>query len=99
MEAKYCPKCKQTKNATLFWKCPTRGDGLRAFCSSCTREYNRSYYKKYYKENRIRFLNYAKNSQSKFKDKNVIRRKTHKLIKSKKIIKSGFPICFLINSK
>lgn len=34
---KYCPRCTTTKPKLEFYKCKTRGDGLKSICSVCSK--------------------------------------------------------------
>jgi hypothetical protein len=58
---KYCPKCKETKRITAFWRTKTRSDGRQMYCSDCQLVYNREYrekhpekYQAYSKTSRLR---------------------------------------------
>ena len=47
---KTCYKCKEEKPFSDFYKNRTKKDGLCNECKICVKEYNKSYYKKIYKE-------------------------------------------------
>ena len=40
---KTCPRCKQTKQADMFYHCSTRPGKLSRLCRECTMDYNREY--------------------------------------------------------
>lgn len=39
---KRCPKCKETKPVSMFWKNKTRPDGMCGQCKTCVTAYNQS---------------------------------------------------------
>jgi len=41
-DLKYCPKCKQTKACSSFYKDRTTHDGLQAYCIACRTTYRES---------------------------------------------------------
>ena len=52
---KQCPICKEKKDASGFYKCPTRSGGLRAYCKECQKikqRLNRKYFREYKRKQR-----------------------------------------------
>jgi hypothetical protein len=59
---KWCPRCKQMKKSSEFFKANNTGDGLAGYCKDCTAEYTKDrlkpgdhyqkYGRKWYQENK-----------------------------------------------
>ncbi len=81
--AKYCPRCKKKLFSKHFYKCPSRHDGLRAYCKKCDIEKNdtsaRREYMKMYMRKRNGYGIKKKKSKFKFSDRKEYQRKYSKL--------------------
>lgn len=97
---KKCSSCRNKKELSDFYSCPSRYDGVRAYCKQCTKvkqRNNREYYRLYQKQRALVDVDFRKKRSEWSKKFDSNKKKVHQklsyALKTGKIDKGTCSIC------